>query len=35
MALMSILAMGMVICLFGGYVDSSKEPRISAATRTI
>jgi hypothetical protein len=32
---MSILAMAMVICLFGGYVDPPEEPRISTATRTI
>jgi hypothetical protein len=35
MAAMSILAMAMVICLFGGYVDSPNEQRISTAVRTI
>ena len=30
-----ILAMAMVICLFGGYVDSPDEQRISTAARTI
>ena len=29
MSAMSILAMAMVICLFGGYVDSPDEQRIS------
>jgi hypothetical protein len=31
----SILAMAMVIFLFGGYVDSPNEERISTAVRTI
>jgi len=31
----SILAMAMVIYLFGGYVDSPDEKRISTAVRTI
>jgi hypothetical protein len=35
MTAMSILAMGMVICLFGGYVDPPKEHRIGTAARTI
>jgi hypothetical protein len=35
MTAMSILAMAMVICLFGGYVDSPNEERISTAVRTI
>ena len=35
MTAMSILAMAMVICLFGGYVDSPNEERISTAARTI
>ena len=35
MTAMSILAMAMVICLFGGYVDSPNEQRISTAVRTI
>jgi hypothetical protein len=29
------IAMAMVICLFGGYVDSPNEQRISTAMRTI
>ena len=35
MTVMSILATAMVICLFGGYVDSPNERRISTAVRTI
>ena len=35
MTAMSILAMAMVICLFGGYVDVPNEQRISTAVRTI
>ena len=35
MTAMSILAMAMVICLFGGYVDSPNEQRIRTAARTI
>jgi hypothetical protein len=35
MTAMSILAMAMVICLFGGYVDSPNEQRISTTVRTI
>ena len=35
MIAMSILAMAMVICLFGGYVDSPDEHPISTAVRTI
>jgi hypothetical protein len=35
MTAMSILAMAMVMCLFGGYVDSPNERRISTAVRTI
>ena len=35
MTAMSILAMAMVIYLFGGYVDSPNEQRISTAARTI
>jgi hypothetical protein len=31
----SILAMAMVIYLFGGYVDSPNEQRISTIVRTI
>ena len=33
MTAMSILAMAMVICLFGGYVDSPNEHRLSRAAR--
>ena len=33
MIAMSILAMAMVICLFGGYVDSPDEHPISTAAR--
>ena len=35
MTTISILAMTMVICLFGGFVDSPNEGRVSAAVRTI
>jgi hypothetical protein len=35
MSAMSIFAMAMVICLFGGYVDSPGEWRISTAVWTI
>jgi hypothetical protein len=35
MITISILAMAMVICLFGGYVDSPDEHRISTAAWTI
>jgi hypothetical protein len=35
MSAMSILAMAMVIWLFGGYVDSPNERRISTTVRTI
>ena len=35
MSAMSILAMAMVICLFGGYLDSPAEGRISTALLTI
>jgi hypothetical protein len=35
MMAMSILAMAMVIFLFGGYVDSGNEQRINTAIRTI
>jgi hypothetical protein len=35
MTAISILAMAMVICLFGGYVDSPNGERISTAVRTI
>jgi hypothetical protein len=35
MTAISILAMAMVICLFGGYVDSPNEQRISTAVRII
>ena len=35
MTAMSILAMAMVICLFGGYVDVPNEQRIRTAVRTI
>jgi hypothetical protein len=35
MIAMSILAMAMVVCLFGGYVDSGNEQRINTAIRTI
>jgi hypothetical protein len=35
MTAMSISAMAMVIYLFGGYVDSPGEQRISTAVRTI
>ena len=35
MTAISILAMAMVIYLFGGYVDSPNEERISTAARTI
>ena len=35
MTAISILAMAMVICLFGGYIDSPNEQRISTAVRTI
>jgi|GEM_PF-6970223 len=35
MSAMSILAIAMVICLFGGYVDSPNEQRISTVVRTI
>ena len=35
MSAMSILAMAMVIYLFGGYVDLPNERRISAALRTL
>ena len=34
MTAMSILAMVMIIYLFGGYVDPPKEHRIGTATRT-
>jgi len=32
---MSILAMAMVICLFGGYVDSPDEPAAQQGGATI
>jgi hypothetical protein len=35
MTAMSILAIAMVIYLFGGYVDSPNEQRISTVVRTI
>lgn len=35
MSAMSLLAMAMVIYLFGGYVDLPNEQRISAALRTL
>jgi hypothetical protein len=35
MIAMSMLAMAMVICLFGGYVDSPNEHRLVNATKII